>query len=78
MYWPMPKRSILIPIDWPLISCKKAKVGVTPGIDFGSGAEGYLRFTYANSLEQIEEGMGRLQVYITQQGYKRFHDHPFG
>jgi aspartate/methionine/tyrosine aminotransferase len=39
-------------------------VAVTPGIDFGSGAEGYLRFSYANSLENIEEGMDRLQTYL--------------
>jgi aspartate/methionine/tyrosine aminotransferase len=49
---------------------KKAKVGVTPGIDFGSGAEGYLRFTYANSVERIEEGMERLQDYLNREDYK--------
>jgi len=49
---------------------KKAKVGVTPGIDFGSGAEGYLRFTYANSIERIEEGMERLQIYLSREEYK--------
>ena len=43
---------------------EKAGVGVTPGIDFGSGAEGFLRFSYANSLENIEEGMERLQEYL--------------
>ena len=39
-------------------------VGVTPGIDFGSNAEGFLRFSYANSLENIEEGLDRLAQYI--------------
>jgi aspartate/methionine/tyrosine aminotransferase len=43
---------------------EKAKVAVTPGIDFGSGAEGYLRFSYANSLENLEEGCRRLEVYL--------------
>lgn len=43
---------------------EKAGVGVTPGIDFGSKAEGFLRFSYANSLENIEEGMERLQKYL--------------
>jgi len=43
---------------------KEAKVGVAPGIDFGSNAEGYLRFCYANSLENIEEGMNRLERYL--------------
>jgi aspartate/methionine/tyrosine aminotransferase len=42
----------------------KAKVGVAPGIDFGTNAEGYLRFCYANSLENIEEGMNRLGKYL--------------
>ncbi len=43
---------------------QEAKVGVTPGIDFGKNAEGYLRFSYANSLENIKEGMGRIESYI--------------
>jgi aspartate/methionine/tyrosine aminotransferase len=43
---------------------QEAKVGVAPGIDFGTGAEGYLRFSYANSMENIEEGMNRLQHYL--------------
>lgn len=42
----------------------KAQVGVTPGIDFGPGAQGYLRFCYANSLENIEEGLSRLEKYL--------------
>src|SRR4030066_2518296 len=32
---------------------QEAKVGIAPGIDFGTNAEGYLRFSYANSLENI-------------------------
>ena len=45
---------------------EKARVGVTPGIDFGPNAEGYLRFSYANSLENIAEGMDRLERYLDQ------------
>jgi aspartate/methionine/tyrosine aminotransferase len=41
-----------------------AKVGVAPGIDFGANAEGYLRFSYANSMQNIEEGMNRLERYL--------------
>lgn len=44
----------------------KAKVAVTPGIDFGSNAEGYIRFSYANSLENIKEGINRLKSYIAE------------
>ena len=43
---------------------EKARVGVTPGIDFGQGGEGYLRFSYANSLENIKEGLDRLERYL--------------
>ena len=43
---------------------KNAKVALTPGIDFGAGAEGYLRFSYANSLENIKEAMRRLKKYF--------------
>ncbi len=43
---------------------EKAHVGVAPGIDFGHNGEGYLRFSYANSLENIEEGMNRLEKYL--------------
>ena len=43
---------------------EKAYVGVAPGIDFGKNGEGYLRFSYANSLENIAEGMDRLERYL--------------
>ncbi|MGA3280527.1 MAG: pyridoxal phosphate-dependent aminotransferase [Smithella sp.] len=43
---------------------EEVKVGVTPGIDFGSGGEGFLRFSYANSLENIKEGLNRLERYL--------------
>ena len=43
---------------------EKAHVGVTPGIDFGQNGEGYLRFSYANSMENIAEGMDRLEKYL--------------
>ena len=43
---------------------EKAHVGVTPGIDFGQNGEGYLRFSYANSMSNIAEGLERLERYI--------------
>lgn len=43
---------------------ENAKVAVTPGIDFGSNGEGYLRFSYANSLKNIQEGLRRLDRYL--------------
>jgi len=43
---------------------EKVHVAITPGIDFGSGGEGHLRFSYATSVEKIEEGLERLKGYI--------------
>lgn len=45
---------------------EKAHVGVTPGIDFGANAEGYLRFSYANALENIAEGLDRIEKYVQE------------
>ncbi|VVB70446.1 (5-formylfuran-3-yl)methyl phosphate transaminase [uncultured archaeon] len=43
---------------------EKAHVGVTPGVDFGRNGEGYLRFSYANSMENIAEGLDRIERYL--------------
>ena len=45
---------------------EKVKVGVTPGIDFGTGGEGFLRFSYANSTRNIEEGLDRIERYLKE------------
>jgi aspartate/methionine/tyrosine aminotransferase len=52
---------------------EKAHVGVTPGIDFGENGEGYIRFSYANSLENIAEGLDRLELYLKQYGNTEAH-----
>ena len=44
----------------------KAHVGVTPGIDFGANGEGFLRFSYANSMENLKEGLDRLEAYFKE------------
>jgi aspartate aminotransferase len=44
---------------------EEAGVAVTPGIDFGDGAEGYLRFSYSNSLDNIREGMDRVEKFLS-------------
>jgi len=47
---------------------ERAHVGVTPGVDFGRNAEGYLRFSYAQSLERIQEAMGRIGRFLRERG----------
>lgn len=49
----------------------RARVGVAPGIDFGTHAEGYLRFSYATSKERIQEGMDRLERYLLDRNRSR-------
>ena len=44
----------------------RAHVGVTPGVDFGRNAEGYLRFSYAASRERIEEGLDRIGAFLSR------------
>jgi aspartate/methionine/tyrosine aminotransferase len=47
---------------------EQAGVAVTPGVDFGPGGQGYIRLSYANSLENIEEAMDRLGGYLRRRG----------
>jgi aspartate/methionine/tyrosine aminotransferase len=47
---------------------EQAKVGVTPGIDFGRNAEGYIRFSYATSTERIGEALARLDRFLAARG----------
>jgi aspartate/methionine/tyrosine aminotransferase len=39
---------------------ERAQVACTPGIDFGAAGEGFLRFSYAASEADLEEGLKRL------------------
>lgn len=46
---------------------EKIGVAATPGIDFGCHApERHLRFTYTTSMEQLQEGVKRLQIYLSK------------
>jgi aspartate/methionine/tyrosine aminotransferase len=45
----------------------QAGVAITPGADFGSNkSESYVRFSYANTVENLEEGMRRIQQFINE------------
>ena len=43
---------------------ERCHVAVTPGAAFGANAEGYLRFSYAASLDRIREGLRRLGRFL--------------
>lgn len=51
--------------DFAIELLENTGVATTPGIDFGSGAEGYIRFSYANHLDNLAEGMRRLEDYLS-------------
>ncbi|MEJ2716506.1 MAG: pyridoxal phosphate-dependent aminotransferase [Deltaproteobacteria bacterium] len=51
---------------------EEAGVGVAPGIDFGNHAEGFLRFSYTNSMDNILAGLDRIDLYLkTRFGSRR-------
>ncbi|MEE8555048.1 MAG: pyridoxal phosphate-dependent aminotransferase [bacterium] len=50
---------------------ERTGVALTPGVDFGPGGEGYLRFSYANSMENIGEALDRLEDYLKSREAKR-------
>ncbi len=44
-------------VDFAKMLIEKAHVAVTPGSSFGTGGEGFVRFSYATSRESIKEGL---------------------
>ena len=42
---------------------EEAGVAAAPGVDFGPGGEGFLRFSYATSMERLQEGVARLAAW---------------
>lgn len=58
------KRFTTSSYDFAFEILERAGVGVTPGIDFGANAEGYIRFCYANSLDNIKAAMERLGEFL--------------
>ena len=41
-------------------------VALTPGVDFDPGGQGYIRISYASSLEDIDEGLTRLGAFLAR------------
>lgn len=44
----------------------KAHVAVTAGSSFALGGQGYIRFSYAVSMDQINEGLRRIKKYVEE------------
>ena len=43
---------------------KEEKVAIVPGTAFGDSGEGYLRISYAYSIENLREALGRLSKFV--------------
>jgi len=48
---------------------EQQKVAVVPGTAFGSAGEGYVRASYAASMENINEAMRRIKAFLQSNGY---------
>ena len=42
------------------------KLAVIPGSAFGESGEGYLRLSYAYSIQELKEAVSRLENFITR------------
>ncbi len=45
---------------------REEKVAVVPGTAFGACGEGFLRISYAYSIEDLKEALSRLEAFITR------------
>ena len=45
---------------------KEEKVAVVPGTAFGDCGEGFLRISYAYSIEELKEALGRLERFVNR------------
>ena len=45
---------------------KEEKVAVVPGTAFGDCGEGFLRISYAYSIEELKEALGRLEQFVNR------------
>ena len=50
---------------------KEKKVVVVPGTAFGECGEGFLRISYAYSLDKLKEALDRMEEFVTELRAKR-------
>lgn len=52
-------------VEFSKMLIEKAHVAVTPGSSFGLGGEGFVRFSYATSRENIKEGLAAIEKALS-------------
>lgn len=67
IYAKIPNGYIQNSFDFCLDLAEKAKIAFVPGVAFGKEGEGYIRLSYASSMEEIKEAMDRLVNYMAKE-----------
>jgi aminotransferase len=62
--FPSIKHTKMTSFDFSLRLLKEAGVAVVPGDSFSGGGEGYIRMSFAASIEMLEEGLNRMEQFI--------------
>ena len=57
-FWNVLRRSL------PKSSLKNKKLAVVPGTAFGNSGEGFIRISYAYSIDQLREALDRIEAFI--------------
>ena len=62
--FPNIKRFGLTSEEFALRFLEEEKVAVVPGTAFGDCGEGFLRISYAYSLKELKEALGRMECFV--------------
>lgn len=66
--FPSIERSGLSSMDFTMKLLEEQRVAVVPGDAFSIYGEGYVRISYAYSMEVLEQGLERLEAFVKKQG----------
>lgn len=50
---------------------KRERVAVVPGTAFGPSGKGYIRISYASSMENLKEAMNRIDRFLAKGGFRK-------
>lgn len=64
--FPSIKRTGMTSMDFAKGLLKKERVAVVPGTAFGPTGEGYIRISYASSLENLKEALSRMKMFLSR------------
>ncbi len=62
--FPSIRKTKLSSMDFCSKLLKEQKVAIVPGTAFGASGEGYVRISYASSLDNLKEALGRIGLFL--------------